>query len=183
MMVDGCAPLTPEEARFMAFTGLIRWAFAVTHQGGRVLSAIQQIGHPTGPLGRLHPAALLQVETHFFSLAAYQLLDYSFWLRELGACPPTVDLSEVDRFAAAIRELRNMREHETKYFRGAGHEQDKWVVRGADFIADGSSLTGDMIGGRLNWPEFTRVAGRLLEALLREPLLSLSPRPSPPRGG
>jgi hypothetical protein len=74
-----------------------------------------------------------------------------------------------------IRDLRNMREHVVDYFRGEGRAADRWMKETPEYKADASSMVGNMIGGRLNWVDFTAAATRLLLVLLAIPI------PYPPR--
>jgi hypothetical protein len=165
--------MSAEAERFMAFMGLIQWTQAVISQSERVEQAQRKMRDKEG----LHDAAQRQermlamhTECHFFSVAAYKLIEHRSWVRTFGLCE-TVDFSKVDQFSVKdIRDLRNMREHVVDYFQGSGHAKERWVVETPEFSADASSIAGTLIGGRLDWVAFSAVAKDLLRALLAEPI-------------
>jgi hypothetical protein len=75
-----------------------------------------------------------------------------------------------------IKDLRDMREHVIKYFKGEGWFPQRWVIETPEYRADASARNGTMLGGRLDWVAFGAAAERLLPQLLAEPI----PWPSPP---
>jgi hypothetical protein len=165
--------MTPDEERFMAFEGLLQWTQAVITQSQRVAAALAQqhvdlTSHD--PMIR-HKAILnLHSQCHFFAIAAYKLIEHKEWVLTFGLCTK-VDFSEIDQFSQQdVKDLRNMREHVVEYFKGEGLASDRWVVETPEYKADASTFNGTMIGGRLDWREFTAAAERLLPKLLAEPI-------------
>jgi len=63
-----------------------------------------------------------------------------------------------------------MREHVIDYFKGEGRKKDRWIFETPDLKADAGTLTGTIIGGRLDYAKFSAAAERLLSALLAEPI-------------
>jgi hypothetical protein len=161
--------MTPDQERYMAFEGLLQWTQAVVTQSAKVSAARERQNTPDHAARRL---AVLNFhsECHFFAIAANKLIQYQKWVLTFGLCA-TVDFSEIDGFAKDIRALRNMREHIIDYFQGSGRDPAQWVVAGAD----ASSVSGTMIGGRLDWIKCGAAAERLFQKLLVEPI------PYPPR--
>jgi len=157
----------------MAFEGLLQWTDAVVTLSTRVSASRDRLSVDlrSSNLVARHQAILnFHSECHFFAIAANKLIQYQKWVLTFGLCA-TVDFSEIDRFSKDIRALRNMREHIIDYFQGSGRDPAQWVVAGAD----ASSVSGTMIGGRLDWIKCGAAAERLLQTLLVEPI------PYPPR--
>jgi hypothetical protein len=179
--------MAPDDERFMAFEGLVQWTQAVVTQSARVSEADARLSSscalsPSTPHGRLRAQQqrrqaihAVHSECHFLAIAAYKVLEYRNWVLTFGLCA-SVDFGEVNQFSEQdIRDLRNMREHVVDYFRGIGHEPDRWLVETPEYRADASARVGTMIGGRLDWVAFGAAAERLLPQLLAEPI------PYPPR--
>jgi hypothetical protein len=98
-----------------------------------------------------------------------EIVAISQWVKELGLCS-TIDFSEIDKFDTSdTRDLRNMREHVVDYFRGCGNNQARWRIETPGYKTDASTMTGNMIGGRLDYNAFSDAAKRLLPHLLAEP--------------
>ena len=180
--------MPPDQERFMAFEGLVQWAQAVVTQSARLSEADARQSSscalsPSTPQERLRAQQqrrqaihAFHSECHFFAIAAYKVLEYRDWVLTFGLCS-SVDFGEVNQFSEQdIRDLRNMREHVVDYFRGIGHEPDRWLAETPEYRADASARVGTMIGGRLDWVAFGAAAERLLPQLLAEPI----PWPSPP---
>ena len=92
------------------------------------------------------------------------------WVATLGLCAD-VDFSEIDQFPKeAIRDLRNMREHQVEYFQGNGRDRARWFVETPEYKANASSLVGPMIGGRLDWVKFSEAIERLIPVLVAVPI-------------
>ena len=164
-------PIMSEDAeRFMAFAGVIQWAYAVVEQGKRIEAAV---GERIGARGGNRAIALrsqIQTECHLFVIAAWQLIKHREWAGRLGLFE-AVDFRDLDGFSQDnIRDLRNMREHVDEYFQGAGNNKDRWRVQTPEYSADASSLVDTMIGGRLDWTLFSGAVGRLMPALLNAPV-------------
>ena len=109
------------------------------------------------------------VECHFFSISANKVIEYRHWVTNLGLCRD-VDFSEIDQFSKDdIKDLRDMREHIIEYFQGEGHKRKRWFIEPPERpggIIDASSVIDTIIGGRLDWVEFSGAAERLLPLLL-----------------
>ena len=166
--------MKPDEERYMAFSGLIQWTNTVILQSART-SAAQQYelsiinSNSAADDWRL-PILDFQSECHFFAVAAHKLIEFKDWVLEVGLCR-SVNFDEVNSFdAKKIRDLRNMREHVTGYFRGFGLVPQRWILETPEFSADASSVAGTMIGGRLDWVAFGGAAERLLPQLLGLPI-------------
>jgi hypothetical protein len=170
--------MSPDDERFMAFEGLVQWTQAVISQAKRVATANAEMTSAirTGNAAQRRAAVLAShTEYHFFVVAAYKVIEHRDWVLSHGLCK-AIDFQEIDRFSRGeIRDLRNMREHVVDYFRGIGHEPDRWMKETPEYKADASSIIDNMIGGRLNWVDFTAAAARLLPILLAMPI------PYPPR--
>jgi hypothetical protein len=147
---------------------LVQWTSAVITQADRLATAeIPTEG--TAEARRLATAAR-RSEADLFVTAAWKLLQFRKWVKELGLCT-TVDFSEIDKFDTNdTRDLRNMREHVVDYFRGRGDNQNRWWIETPEYKADASSIVGNMIGGRLDYKAFSEAATRLLPQILKEPL-------------
>jgi hypothetical protein len=163
--------MSPEEERFMAFEGLVQWTEAVITQARRVSAATDRYrcrDAMMNPVTRRQAIHATHSECHFFAIAARKLIEHRQWVRDLGLCQK-VDFTEIDSFSADdIKDLRDMREHVIDYFKGEGHAKGRWMVETPEFNADASTLTGTIIGGRLDWAKFSAAAERLLPALLAE---------------
>jgi hypothetical protein len=166
--------MTPDEEQFMAFEGLVQWTRAVVYQAKRVSAAKDYISSEnvmnnwtTEGRAAIHAS---HCEDHYFVIAAYKIIEYRRWNQDLGLCD-TVDFSEIDKFNQRdIRDLRNMREHITDYFKGEGNTPNRWTVETSEYKADASSVVGNMIGGRLDYVNFSKSAERLLSQLLVLPI-------------
>jgi hypothetical protein len=171
--------MTPEEERFMTLEGLVQWTEAVITQAQRIAATIDQHRNMDLMRNPIQSATMRRRtihathrECHFFAVAAHKLIEHRRRARELGLCQ-SVDFTEIDSLRAGdIRDLRNMREHVIDYFKGGGRDKDRWMVETPEFKADASSLTGTIIGGRLDYAKFSAAAERLLPALLAEPFPS-----------
>jgi hypothetical protein len=171
--------MTIDEECFMAHEGLIDWTRAVIRQARR-LDALRDM-QVTGDFNPENSSAF-HVECHYFSIAANKVIEYLGWIRSLNIenqriLFKVVDFSEIDRFSKQdICDLRNMREHVVDYFRGEGRVKERWLYsKTPEYIADASSVINKLIGGRLDWGDFSSAAERLLPALLADP----TPYPSP----
>lgn len=165
--------MSASEVRFMAFEGLVQWTAAVVVQAGRIAAAQQSLGDleiMMNPLTRRLAVHRSHTEDHLFVVAAYKIIEYREWLLAIDPEDP-IDFTPLDDFSTRdIKDLRNMREHVVDYFNGDGGTPNRWRVQTADFDADASSVVGNMIGGRLDWLEFSRAAERLLQHLLSLPM-------------
>lgn len=164
-------PLSNDDARFMAFEGLVQWTTATVNQSARLQEAYAEIqnAHPHGWDSRTW-AHNSNTECHYFAIAAFKVLEYKNWVKELGLCA-LVDFSELDKFNTNdIRDLRNMREHVIDYFVGQGRAKERWFITTPEYSADASSVVNTMIGGRLDWLEFGKAAEIVLKYLLAEPI-------------
>jgi len=158
--------MSPDRERFMAHWGLIEWTQGVIDQSERTKAAHDHLAEKgiRGESPGDFPLLALHCQHHFFVISAYKLIEYRDWCRSLGLFN-AVSFSEIDSFSKDdIRELCNMREHVVKYFQGSGHEMDRWKA------LDASGGSGTIIGGRLDWVEFSEAAKRLLPVLLSEPI-------------
>jgi hypothetical protein len=160
--------MSDADQRFMAFEGLVQWTAATIEQGKRIADAASKmVGQENARL----LAAQVRSEHHYFSIAANKVLEHRDWVLQMGLCSK-VDFTMLDQFSSRdIRDLRNMREHVVDYFKGLGKDKPRWVIETPEFKADASSLVGTLIGGRLDWKLFVVAAGKLLPALLAEPIL------------
>ena len=158
--------MTPDEQKFMAFEGLVQWALDVVAQAKRMAAAMEaNRTNGPDPLERRKATHALHAACHHFAIAANKLLEHREWVVDHGLCAG-VDFSEIDQFPKGdIRDLRNMREHVIDYFRGGGHHRQRWTVETPEYKADASSMVGPMIGGRLDWIEFSAAAERLIPHL------------------
>jgi hypothetical protein len=161
--------MSVEEERFMAFEGLVQWAFAVVAQAKRLAAATSTMVGSAQSDFRL-ASAQARSEHHYFTIAAHKVLEHREWAARLGICSG-IDFSMLDEFSRTdIRDLRNMREHVVEYFEGLGHAKSRWAIETPEFKADASSVNGTLIGGRLDWARFASAAEKLLPALLAEPI-------------
>ena len=172
--------MTQDQERYMAFMGLIQWTQAVVRQSERlreVTGRLYSLGI-VDPFLRQEVSLAHHVECHFFSISANKVIEYRHWVTNLGLCRD-VDFSEIDQFSKDdIKDLRDMREHIIEYFQGEGHKRKRWFIEPPERpggIIDASSVIDTIIGGRLDWVEFSGAAERLLPLLLAEPI------PYPPR--
>jgi hypothetical protein len=165
--------------KYLAYVGLIQWTHSIIIQRHLILEAESEVERNFGdPQKSQQQRLLAQLRTHTldhqFAAAAHQLLDHKEWAQQL-ALFETVDFSEINRFPRdTIRDLRNMREHQVEYFLGKGRAKDRWITEsaGGDNIqwqADASSRVNNLIGGRLDYVEFTNAASRLLDQLINVP--------------
>jgi|SRR5665213_348328 len=165
--------MTPDEEKFMAFEGLVQWTQAVVTQSTRVSAARERqaaLDITSTPPQRRQAIHAFHAECHFFAVAAHKLLEFRDWVSTFGLCA-SVNFAEIDSFSAQdIRDLRNMREHVTDYFRSIGNTPSRWMVETPEYKADASSVVGTMIGGRLDWVAFGAASERLLPLLLVEPI-------------
>jgi hypothetical protein len=157
--------------RFMCFEGLLQWNHAVINQADRIEYARQNFIGDIEPCNNSRANRLnFHTECHYFAIAAYKLIEYCEWARNIGLCS-SVDFSEIDGFSKLdIRDLRNMREHVCEYFMGNGHAKDRWIIETPTYTADASSVVNTMIGGRLDWVAFGNAARNLLLQLSSEPI-------------
>jgi hypothetical protein len=174
--------MTSEQERFMALDGLVQWTSAAINQAGRLTNA-KILDEEGTPEERRLTIAASRTEADFFVAAAWKLLQFRKWVKELGLCA-NIDFGEIDKFDTAdTRDLRNMREHVVDYFQGRGNNQDRWLIETPEYRADASSRAGNMIGARLDYAAFSQAAARLLPHVLKEPLPKVAPRvPLPPNG-
>jgi len=104
--------MTPEAERFMIFEGLVQWTEAVITQAKRISEVIAQstshsltAAEPSTVIARA--ATLRQIihathrECHFFTVAAYKLIEHRKRVRELGLCQ-TVDFPRSTASASMI---------------------------------------------------------------------------------
>ncbi len=125
------------EQRFMAFEGLVQWTQAVVDGGNTIAKATAKQRTALKTAHDRH-TALLKVHTacHYFSIAAYKLIEHREWVGSFGLCA-SMDFSVIDAFSVSdLRDLRNMREHVVDYFRGMGRARTRWVVETPEFSAD-----------------------------------------------
>ena len=165
--------MTREEERFMAFEGVLQWAQAVLRQAER-LAPLYQRPFAADPEQRHRAILEMHTECHFFAVAANHFIDYRCWARTFGLFLK-IDFSDIDRLAVHVGDLRDMREHVVGYFSGLGRRPERWMIETPDFKADASSLTGTLIGGRLDWKAFAAAVQQV------EPKLWAEPVPYPPR--
>jgi hypothetical protein len=168
--------MSPDGERFMAFLGLIQWTECVSDQSKSLYAATaRRDSHPKGPKEMQSALLHFQSQAHLFAIAANKLIEHMNWCRTLGLFGE-VDFAEIDAFPAAdIKDLRDMREHVVDYFTGLGRVPTRWFVTTALGTADASSVTGTLLGGRLDWVAFAGAAERLLPHLHRQPI----PYPEP----
>lgn len=168
--------MTPDDERYMAFEGLVQWTACAIEQGQRIARAIERQSSASATDGRI-ASAMVRCEHHYFAIAANKVCEHREWVTRLGLCQG-VDFATLDGFSRSdIKDLRDMREHVIEYFEGGGRFKDRWVSRGAEYSADAGSSVGTLIGGRLDWLRFSKMAEGLLLALLAEPV----PYPEPDR--
>ena len=94
-----------------------------------------------------------------------------------------VDFDGINKFTKEdfyqdLKDLRDMREHVVEYFSGRGRFRDRWKAEGPQGVADASSMINNMIGGRLDYVEFSNIVRGYLPTLLAEPI----PYPPNPSG-
>jgi len=113
-------PIMSEDAeRFMAFAGVIQWAYAVVEQGKRIEAAVRERIGARGGNRAITLRCQIQTECHLFVIAAWQMIKHREWAGRLGLFE-AVDFRDLDGFSQDnIRDLRNMREHVDEYFQGA----------------------------------------------------------------
>jgi hypothetical protein len=160
--------MTPDQARFMAFEGLLKWTNAVVVQAARISEAQKHVSDLDLNTRRLAIGSF-QAECDYLAIAANKLLEFKEWtVEDFGLCT-AVDFSEIESFSRDdIRALRNKREHILEYFKG--ESTSGWWVETADYKGDASGVAGALIGGRLDWRAFGAAAQRLLPKLLAEPI-------------
>ena len=169
------------DERYMAHSGLIQWSEAVIRQAERideVFAIIRQMifDHKK----RSENLRSLHTECHYFSIAAYKVTEHLKWLKKFENDDDydlfeNVDFSGINKFTKGdlyrnLKDLRDMREHVVEYFRGGGYFLDRWRAEGPGGVADASSMIGNMIGGRLDYVEFSNIVKGYLPALIEEPL-------------
>ena len=158
------------EERFMAYSGLIQWTEGLVSQCWRVKEASESMaeafaaGNHVSSLNRLH------CEAHYYVIAANKVLEYRTWAQQHGLFK-NVDFSKLDKInGQAIKDLRNMREHVVEYFQGKGRAKHRWVATTPGIAADASSMVNSLIGGRLDYIEFTKIVEDILPMLRAEPI-------------
>lgn len=163
--------MSPDDERFMAYSGLVQWVQGVILQAKKVSAATDEL---TNRMDRRQAydfqisIHLLHCEEHYFIVAANKLIEHREWTKELGLFI-NVNFSEIDSFSKQnIKDLRNMREHVVDYFKGDGIVKERWVFETPEYTADASSRVGNMLGGRLDYIKFSEAAERLLPQLLNE---------------
>lgn len=160
--------MSAEEQRFMAQSGLLQWTDAAWRQASRTYDIYDEMRKSikNGADERKNLALSVHAECHFFVVAAWKVIDYRDWTLEIGLF--STDLfSGIDRFdRKMIKDIRDMREHDVDYFRGKGHAKDRWLYSTRAYSCDASSLTGTMIGGRLDYLAFGIAARRLHSAIV-----------------
>jgi hypothetical protein len=160
--------MTDDEQRFMVFEGLVQWTTAVISQAEQIELATSALN--AANINIRLPAAKLRTQHHYFSLAAFKLLEHRNRAIEVGLCSNT-NFQMLDSFSFCdIRDLRNMREHVLDYFKGEGRDKERWKIETPEYHADASAAAGTVIGGRLDWKVFAAAAEQLLPALLAEPI-------------
>lgn len=161
----------------MAFEGVLQWAQAVIRQAER-LSPLYQANRFAAPDQEKRHRAILELHTecHYFATAAHQFIQYRNWARTFGLFP-SIDFTEIDQLAAHLKDLRNMREHVIDYFSGVGQQHHRWRHKTPDSEADASSLSGTLIGGRLDWKAFAAAVRYIEPGLWAEPIPFPSTRP------
>ena len=168
------------QQKFLAFMGLIQWTHSTIIQGHLIKEAERELqkdfeNWQQSQQQRLLAMLRINALDHQFASAAHQLLDHKEWAQQ-HALFGNVDFSEIDRFPRDdIRDLRNMREHQVEYFLGNGRAKDRWVTEGGDgdsvqWRADASSRINNLIGGKLDYVDFSNAAARLLDQLINEPI-------------
>lgn len=169
----GTTPIMSKaEERFMAWAGLIQWTDGVISQSLRVEEAAKRISESLISGDHLISSNihLLHCETHYYAIAANKVLEYREWAQSLGLFK-NVDFSELDKTnAQAIKDLRNMREHVVEYFQGDGHAKNRWIITAPGFSADASSMGSTLIGGRLDYIQFTEIMKSIAPQLKAEPM-------------
>lgn len=149
-----------------------QWLKAVIGQGNRVLSASAR-----SRAGFEQPRELsfedsrqwACTEEHFLVIAIGKSMD---WVNELKSHDSGLQqpIDDYLRKIPTARDVRNMHEHDTEYFRGKGRKQSSFhqnVLGRPDMSADATAtiiLGPDyLIGGRLNVREAMIAAEELLE--------------------
>jgi hypothetical protein len=153
--------------RFLAFEGLLQWLSAVVRQGDRIATEKRRLARLECMTfsERRQAGFSSQTENHFFAIAAYKVMEHRDWVLDLGLLSPE-DFRPIETFSRDdIRDLRDMREHIVDYFKGDGRKKDRWVKNNGD----ASTADNDIIGGRLNWVEFSAAAAKLLGGLISKP--------------
>ena len=176
-MVKQPAPPRPpemplEHQKFLAFEHLLGWTAAVIAQSERITEARNALlaTHKEGAeqaqkdpeqwgktLWKEHELACrlaserFQTERHLFCNAAFKLLEYSQWVRQLGLLDDATFV-DLDLFADDIKVMRDKNVHEIEYFKGRGlHPQDWEYESAATGRVDASATFETKIGGRLDW--------------------------------
>src|SRR5712664_507703 len=78
-------PIMSEDAeRFMAFAGVIQWAYAVVEQGKRIEAAVRERIGARGGNRAITLRCQIQTECHLFVIAAWQMIKHREWAGRLG---------------------------------------------------------------------------------------------------
>lgn len=163
--------MSEDNEKFMAFEGLLQWAQEVVFQGERVDLAAKQLSSIEHNMSSYREKInRFHCEQHYFVIASNKFLEYREWINKFGLCK-SVDFDGLDLFSKRdIKDLRDMREHVIHYFKGEGWNNDRWVVGNSEYSTDASSCTGTMIGGRLDYLNFSKAVEVILFQLLKEPV-------------
>jgi hypothetical protein len=132
--------MTDDEQRFMVFEGLVQWTTGVISQAEQIALATSALN--AANINIRLPAAKLRTQHHYFSLAAFKLLEHRNRAIELGLCSNT-NFQMLDSFSFCdIRDLRNMREHVLDYFKGEGRDKERRKIETPEYHADASAAAG-----------------------------------------
>jgi hypothetical protein len=163
--------LSIEGRKFMAWSGLLKWARAVVVQAERIVEArrVQTLAlqHPDmhdGPAVRLSATLALQTEQHFFCIAANKFVEFRDFIAPLGLLDQRL-FAEIDKYKVDIKAVRDFNEHDVEYFIGKGAKPAAWDLHAKRYNSDPTGTLETRIGGRLDWVKLQDAMTRLLNSL------------------
>lgn len=126
------------------------WTKGVLEQINRIRNSCLNIEQNNDNKKKWQYNVLRINDDHFLKIAINNAM---IWIKELNKYVEETksiysELSEIQ----AIKELRNMAEHEIEYYRGSGHKQNKYICKETNLSASETGiLEGEyLIGGRLS---------------------------------
>ena len=107
----------------------------------------------------------LKSSCHYFAVAAFKLQEHLEWAIATDAFANS-DLAVLLAFDKQdIKDVRDMREHGIEYLKGRGRFPERFFKQGEHGRSSAHSLTGNLIGGRLDYVAFGKASSTLYETL------------------
>lgn len=126
------------------------WTKGVLEQINRIRNSCLNIEQNNDNKKKWQYNVLRINDDHFLKIAINNAM---IWIKELNKYVEETksiysELSEIQ----AIKELRNMAEHEIEYYRGSGHKQNKYICKETNLSASETGIleVEYLIGGRLS---------------------------------